>query len=111
MLASRFPTTLDFPDYDDAELLKILEMQASLLGLELGEGVEDAVRRRVPSPRPASFGNGRWARNLIEAAVARQAVRLTTEGDPSVDDLKVLMPADLPEVPEVEAGDSIGAYL
>ena len=46
-LASRFPTVLRFPDYTDDELVAIFEVMAADAGFTLGDGVLDAVRRRL----------------------------------------------------------------
>ncbi|MEO7071044.1 MAG: ATPase, partial [Nostocoides sp.] len=51
------------------------------------------------------FGNGRYARNVFEAAVGHQAWRLRDLDAPTVEQLRALEPEDLvaeePAVPEV----------
>ncbi len=51
-LASRFPKTLTFSDYEDDELVEIFRVIARQHGFELGEGVADGVRELLPSPHP-----------------------------------------------------------
>jgi hypothetical protein len=46
--------------------------------------------------RDREFGNGRFVRNVFEAAVVRQAWRLRTVTEPTVDQLRTLEAADLP---------------
>ena len=55
------------------------------------------LRRSRLEPRDQGFGNGRFARNLFEAALARQAWRLRDVESPSVDELRHLGAEDLPD--------------
>ena len=48
--------------------------------------------------RGPSFGNGRVARNLFEAAVARQATRIVELKSPTDEQLVTLVAADIPDV-------------
>jgi hypothetical protein len=45
--------------------------------------------------RGASFGNGRYARQILDAAVANHARRTRTLTDPTLEDLCVLHPEDV----------------
>ena len=47
------------------------------------------------TPRGSSFGNGRFARNVLEAAIGRHAWRLREVEEPSVEQLRGLEAADL----------------
>ena len=76
-LASRFPKTLTFDDYDDDELFAIFALIAAPAGLRSSaDGVEEVVRSLIPNPHPPGFGNGRFMRNVFEEAVSIQAERL-----------------------------------
>ena len=95
-LASRFRTTIEFADYADDELLAIF--------LRLAEGadydVPDDTRTRfatilAATPRGPSFGNGRFARNLLEGAIGRHAWRLREVDEPTLEQLRELRPEDL----------------
>ncbi|MFL6122956.1 AAA family ATPase, partial [Actinophytocola sp.] len=110
-LASRFPTTLEFPDYSDDELLAILDRLATAAGFRLAPGVTDRVRDLLgAAPRDSSFGNGRFVRNLLDRTIARQAERVTTTDVPG--DIRLLRLADLPPVvPDHPADLSTGQYL
>ena len=98
-MRSRFPKTIHFPDYDDDDLLAIVE--------SLGAGnhyvLDDPARETVlawfaAQPRGHGFGNGRLARNLFEAAVANQATRLVAVEAPSDEQLTTLVAADIPPI-------------
>ncbi|WP_433175435.1 AAA family ATPase [Actinoallomurus sp. CA-150999] len=94
-LASRFPTTVRFPDYGDDELIEILELQADEAGLQLGEGVADKVRGLIRrQPRGRSFGNARLMRNLLERASALQSRRLADAPDADPAELRA---EDIPD--------------
>jgi hypothetical protein len=101
-LASRFPRTIDFPDYSTAELVAIFcgLCAESAYGCE-GESLT-AVRSLFDrEPRTKGFGNGRLARNLFEAAVANQAGRIVAMTDPTDNDLRTLLAVDIPPAEEV----------
>jgi len=46
-------------------------------------------------PRGRGFGNARLTRNLFEAAIARQAMRLAGVESPTVEQLTTLLAEDL----------------
>jgi hypothetical protein len=111
-LASRFPKTIEFADYDVAELAAIFELVAGQAGYTLGPGVVDAVRSLVPAPRPIGFGNGRFVRNVFEEAVSRQAVRLVALTDPAPAQVRELLREDLPDqAPPDRPPSDTGLYL
>ncbi len=100
-MASRFPKTIHFPDYDDGELLSIVESLGRKGRYDLDEGGRAAVTRWVAAqPRVRGFGNGRLARNLFEQAVANQATRLVATPEPTDAQLTTLTADDIP-VPSV----------
>ncbi len=94
-LASRFPRTIDFPDYSNEELVAIVHTQCSSSDYALADGC-DAVLLEIftQAPRGEDFGNARLARNLFEAALSAQATRLAD--DQELDDLELttLLPDD-----------------
>lgn len=95
-LASRFRTTIEFPDYTDDELVAIFKDMAKKSDYALADGTEAAFRKLLSFQiRDETFGNGRFARNVFEAAVGRHAWRLKDATEPSVDDLKLLLPGDI----------------
>ena len=97
---SRFPKTILFPDYTDDELLQILRLTTEKSGYELTpEAVDAALAWFGSHDRGHGFGNGRLARNLFEAAVARHAQRLTDVAEPTDQQLTVLEVHDIASVP------------
>lgn len=95
-LASRFRTFIDFPDYADHELVEVFarladaaDYTATLACLEALIGILGST------PRGEGFGNGRFARNLLEAAIAEQANRLDDVEAPTVEQMQELLPVDL----------------
>jgi hypothetical protein len=111
-LVSRFPTTIRFADYAVEELVAIFELVAGHAGYAWSPALLDGLRRLVPSPRPVGFGNGRFVRNVFEEAVARQALRITALAEPTPEQVRELLPADLPPVPPPpRQPESAGLYL
>lgn len=92
-LRSRFVRVLEFPSYDPTELLAIMKFLADARGYQIDPAVGEAFRPRLAlvSQYPG-FGNGRHVRNLLEAAISRQATRVTN--DSSDDDLRTLLLED-----------------
>jgi len=107
-VASRFSRTVTFGDYTSKELLRIVESQASEHEYELGDDTGDALLKYFTAmPKGPSFGNGRTARQTFEAMVERHAVRLAHVAEPTHEELQLLYPEDLPELPG--AGTVLGA--
>jgi hypothetical protein len=95
-LTSRFPRTINFPDYSDDELVAIFSGLCEDNAYRLGPGSEARLRSLLAGqPRGRGFGNGRVARNLFEAAVERQASRIVVAAAPTDEELCTLVPADI----------------
>jgi len=95
-LSSRFRTIIEFDDYTDDELVKILTLLADGADYELTP--EALVRFRellAATPRGSTFGNGRFSRNMLEAAIGHHAWRLREVAAPTTDQLRQLLPQDL----------------
>ncbi|MEV4346917.1 right-handed parallel beta-helix repeat-containing protein [Actinoplanes sp. NPDC049596] len=97
-LASRFTRTLQFEDYDPAELVDIVRSQAAGHRYEIEAGAGEALTalftrmRRTPH-----FGNGRSARQVFQDMTERQAQRVASIAEPSTSDLMTLLVDDLPD--------------
>jgi SpoVK/Ycf46/Vps4 family AAA+-type ATPase len=112
-LASRFRTTIEFADYTDDELLAIFQRLAEGADYD----VPDATRTRfttllASTPRGPSFGNGRYARNLLESAIGRHAWRLRDVTEPTIEQLRELVPEDLDDAavdPPTETFEPVGS--
>jgi hypothetical protein len=99
-LASRFRTTIEFDDYTDAELVEIFLGMAKAADYDVTEECLDHYRMILSStPRGPSFGNGRFARNLMEAAIGRHAWRLRDVAEPTLQQLRELIADDLDDEP------------
>jgi len=86
-LASRAPFLVKFPDYSSEELCRITEQIAGKNGYSLGEDVHDKLMpiftKAAKSP---NFGNGRFARNLVEQAQLNHAFSLLDQDMQSMKD-------------------------
>jgi SpoVK/Ycf46/Vps4 family AAA+-type ATPase len=108
-MRSRFPKSIHFADYDDDELLAIVESIGARGHYRLDDEGRAAVRRWLAAqPRDRGFGNGRLARNLVEAAVANQATRLVALADPTDEQLTTLTAADVPPIGPPPSGPEPG---
>lgn len=95
-LASRFRTTIEFENYTDEQLVEIFCLQARNADYELADGTLDAFKFDLShQARDDTFGNGRYCRNMLEAAVGQQAWRLRDAQQPTVEQLRTLLPADI----------------
>ncbi len=92
-LPSRFSAEIVFENYDAREMLEIFKQMSDTEKMSLGQAVDesllemfkDMVRHAGPS-----FGNGREARRVFEAACSRQADRLAETGELDIEDRAVL---------------------
>jgi SpoVK/Ycf46/Vps4 family AAA+-type ATPase len=76
-LQSRVPNVVEFADFDDAELGKILDSFCAKAGIALAPELRrGAVEQIAAKRRGRGFGNAREVRNLFERALAQQSVRL-----------------------------------
>jgi SpoVK/Ycf46/Vps4 family AAA+-type ATPase len=118
-LASRFRTTIEFENYSDDELTDILTGLALAADYELVPEAVDAFHQVLAATeRDSSFGNGRFARNVLEAAIGRQAWRLRDVTAPTKDELRQILATDLtdeepdsltsddPSAPDLESSDA-----
>lgn len=83
-LPSRFPITMNFPDYTNDELMQIARKMTNDKQYELTKEAEWKLRhylQELRHERAHNFSNGRLVRNLIEKAVRKQAVRILYSGN------------------------------
>ncbi|EOD39426.1 hypothetical protein EMIHUDRAFT_351387 [Emiliania huxleyi CCMP1516] len=103
-MASRIGNHIEFPDYEDEELVEIGKVLRRELEYKLGPGAEPALkdylskRKRMPF-----FANARTVRNAIDLARMGSAIRVFEEkmspssnGMVSEDELMTIMPDDFP---------------
>ncbi|WP_210594188.1 right-handed parallel beta-helix repeat-containing protein [Streptomyces sp. GESEQ-35] len=97
-LASRFARSVEFENYSTDELVEITSRYATTSGYDCAPGTLEALRAYLEQlPRDRSFGNARTARQTLEAMITRQARRIGAISAPSLDDLRLLLPDDLPQ--------------
>ncbi|MFF4243533.1 right-handed parallel beta-helix repeat-containing protein [Streptomyces sp. NPDC001822] len=96
-LASRFTRTLGFDDYSSADLVRIVEHQASRHEYSIGDDTASALLAHFESTdRTERFGNGRTARQTFQRMTEHHAIRVAELADPGAGDLTALLPADVP---------------
>jgi stage V sporulation protein K len=87
-LRSRFAREIRFPDYATDELEAIFALILAQHEYALEPGADVTLRRILGGLRHGEeSGSARFARTLFEQALNRQALRLTRDGDRSVDAL------------------------
>lgn len=107
-LESRFRTTIDFADYTDDELAAIFSTMASAAEYDVDESVLARLREILGTiTRGPTFGNARYVRNLLEAAIGRQAWRLREVASPTVEQLRTILAEDLEPVEPLEPPDTL----
>ena len=95
-LSSRFSRTVEFENYDPAELVQIMELICTSHNYALEHETRAALATYFEQiPRDGSFGNGRTVRKLFEEMVGRQAGRLAALPNATVADLTSFEPEDL----------------
>jgi hypothetical protein len=104
-LASRFRTVITFADYTDDELMAIFAGMTADSDYEPSPECHDRFREILAAtPRGEGFGNGRFARNVLEASIGRHAWRLRDVAEPTVEQLRELLPEDLSDADPAPSG-------
>jgi SpoVK/Ycf46/Vps4 family AAA+-type ATPase len=94
-LSSRFSRQVMFEDYTSDQLMTIFCQHAGTAGYECPAETLDLLRAHFDQvPRGRTFGNGRYARKVLEEVVTRQAGRLRGMASPAEADLRTLTPED-----------------
>ncbi|MBR4674267.1 MAG: AAA family ATPase [Victivallales bacterium] len=99
-MKSRFTRYIHFPDYTPEELGDMFRMRAKKNQFELAPTLEAGLNKimaRATKHKDNQFGNGRYVRNLFEAAVERQAIRLSKEQNLTKEQLMTLTLEDVDE--------------
>jgi len=76
-LKSRIPHTINFPNYSTDELMAIFKVMVKERGFRIkADALTEADYIFDKARCVADFGNGRFARNLVDDAVRRQSARI-----------------------------------
>jgi SpoVK/Ycf46/Vps4 family AAA+-type ATPase len=95
-LSSRFSHRIRFGNYSTDELVTIVNQHATSAGYECAGPTISALRAHfAATPRGPAFGNGRYARQVLDAAIASHAKRMRLVKNPSVAELTLLLPEDI----------------
>ena len=95
---SRVAHHIDFPDYDNEDLLAISEKMLTSLDYKLSPGAREALTEYIPIRRTQPhFANARSIRNALDRARLRQANRVFALGDTelTIDQLATIEPEDI----------------
>ena len=99
-LQSRFNRYINFPDYTSGELTDIFRMYVKKNQYTLTPDAERYLSQRLDSAvrhKGRNFGNARYARNVFEKSIQRQANRLSGVKTPTTEQLTELTARDLQE--------------
>ena len=89
-LRSRFPNTIEFPDYSPQEMLSIAKSIASSRGYTIAGSCEEPLLRQFERSQVKGrndSGNGRLVRNVVETAIVRQSQRILDQSGADIDEL------------------------
>lgn len=97
-LKSRFARAVSFEDYSPSELTEIFKVRCEQHGYLFSDKTLDAVQHLVKQfeEQIGELGNGRFVRNIFDRCIASQCNRLAALTKPSKQDLKTLLPTDIP---------------
>ncbi len=99
-LNSRFPLQIDFPDYSIDELIDIADMMYQAREYCLETVAKQNLRHllgEIIEKQPKHHGNARLVRNIVEASLRQQAVRLVEQTSVTKEELQIIKISDLPQ--------------
>lgn len=98
-LQSRFNRYIHFDDYSADDLLRILHLNIKKYDYRLTPDAEARAAelfRHAVAHKDKNFGNGRYARNVLEKTLENQATRLAAVADLSEEALRTIEADDIP---------------
>lgn len=98
-LKSRFNTFIEFDDYNERELMDILNQMCLCEDYYISEKAQGLLSQQFLSAvesKGNEFANGRYVRNLFETMTMNQARRLSRVASPTLEQLKELSEYDIP---------------
>ncbi len=96
-LKSRFNTFIEFGDYDENELIQILQEICKKNDYKISPDLDKLIRQYFSCMirnKDENFANGRLARNVFDDLVLCHARRVSTIDDPSDEDLSLFLSVD-----------------
>lgn len=97
-LQSRFNRYIQFPDYNADELHSIFLHYVCQNDYEITPDASDRLKVLLENTvlnKDKNFGNGRYVRNLFEKTLEKQANRLSSVENPTLDQLKEIISSDI----------------
>jgi SpoVK/Ycf46/Vps4 family AAA+-type ATPase len=97
-LKSRFNKFIEFKDYDGSEMFDIFKSFCKQYGFKIENKANDHLIKYFTdlySNRDKTYANGRDVRNFFEKIMTNQANRLSTQINPTKEDLTLLKEEDL----------------
>lgn len=97
-LDGRFPLKVDFPDYDNKELYQIAKAMFDSREYVLNDAAKSALNELLADRKLKAqiyFSNARLVRNIVEASIRRQALRLMNKPEISTEDLMYISKEDI----------------
>lgn len=98
-LQSRFNRYIDFPDYTADELVQIFDANLKKFDYKMNDDSKKVITtffENAVNHKDKNFGNARFARNVFEKTLERQANRLAYKNNISNNDLITIDVEDLP---------------
>jgi SpoVK/Ycf46/Vps4 family AAA+-type ATPase len=97
-LKSRINKSIIFDNFNQEQMLEIVEDVASEKKLKLSDGARDAVKRHLrANDTSGTQGNGRYARKLFEKMIERMAGRVMANESTIDGDLGEFQESDVPQ--------------
>jgi SpoVK/Ycf46/Vps4 family AAA+-type ATPase len=98
-LQSRFNRYIEFPDYSAEELYQVFETNAKQFDYSISKDAEIPLKEYLTKKvinKDKNFGNARFARNLFEKTIEKQANRLSKEINLTEEKLSEICSIDIP---------------
>lgn len=98
-LQSRFNRYIHFSDYNSEELMAIFKLNLKKFDYELTNDAEQKISHLFSyavSHKDQNFGNGRYARNVLEKTLENQATRLASVSEITEQMLRTIEENDIP---------------
>jgi hypothetical protein len=97
-LRSRFQTYIEFPKYQEVELVQIFRRLCVVNQIELTADVETEVLKHFQvNETSGASGNARYARKLFEVAFTQLSGRAVEDGIIEDHEISAFVPSDIPQ--------------